>query len=809
MNYKKDCYILKLDIQGYFMSINKTKLFEIINQILVKEKAKNNIFKFDEELVSYLLKTIIFNDPAKNCRIKGNREDWKDLPKTKSLFYSSEDCGLPIGNLTSQLFGNIYTTIFDHFVKRDIGIRYYGRYVDDFILVHNDKEYLKSLIPHIQNFLLLTLKLTLHPQKIYLQHCSKGVQFLGTVIKPNRIYIANRTKSNFYTAIEKQNSLVKERKPTKEEQVEFISSMNSYLGIMKQYSTYKLRKGILFKKLSGWWWNYVYLTDGIGKFVIKKTKIKKPLLNSTHQQTLKVNSGRKARSLIRPLLACALFLIPFGVQELKKIILWRANILWMFEPVFVFCLAIGMIAGERRGLPQDVTIKFNLRGVAESKITLLPLSGANTLKPIAEKSDIKNGETASISVSKDKLPREFVVRFDYKEKASSTPYPCEKHIFISNQNLELWVNPMYCSNNDSTYFQKGEKENTLFAQFTKENGKQKESLVLLQNFLINYDDTHSVFYKQGIDEYEKRRSAYNQWITEQSIKHQALFVSHTFQFQYVPQIAFKGSEAERLQGVLAHYFDGIDFSDTLLINTTQLKEWMATYVNIYGSLSVTEALRDSLFPIAGKTAIEKARKGHPLVYGWMVDYFYNGYESFNMPAGIKMLEPYLNDTRCLTTKRQAIEKRLKGMETLLTGALAPDFTIKDAVGSAVLFSKYKTDSRYKLVLFWSADCGHCKELVSKLYPWHQQLSDKKLVDVFALSLDDTETEIPVWQHVITQLPGWKHIRCEGGINSQEANVYFILSTPEMILVDTKTNKICAKPENIEQLINNIAAINKQ
>ena len=269
MNYKKDCYILKLDIQGYFMSINRTKLFELINQLLIKDKAKNNIFTFDEDLVNYLLKTIIFNDPAKNCRIKGNKENWKDLPKTKSLFYASEDCGLPIGNLTSQLFGNIYMTIFDHFVKRDLGIRYYGRYVDDFVIVHHDKEYLRKLIPILSDFLLSTLHLVIHPKKIYLQHYSKGVKFLGTVILPNRIYIANRTKGNFYNAIEKQNQIARNHKPTKEEQFAFQSSMNSYLGIMKHYRTYKLRKGMLFKNLSGWWWNYAYLSGGIAKFVLK------------------------------------------------------------------------------------------------------------------------------------------------------------------------------------------------------------------------------------------------------------------------------------------------------------------------------------------------------------------------------------------------------------------------------------------------------------------------------------------------------------------------------------------------------------
>lgn len=127
----------------------------------------------------------------------------------------------------------------------------------------------------------------MHPNKIYLQHYSKGVKYLGAVIKPHRIYIANRTKGNFHNAIKHQNQVVKHRKPTREEVKMFQSSMNSYLGIMKHYSSYKLRKSMLFKNLSGWWWNYTFLTGGIGKFVLKKTCIQHNAIRNTQHSVLK------------------------------------------------------------------------------------------------------------------------------------------------------------------------------------------------------------------------------------------------------------------------------------------------------------------------------------------------------------------------------------------------------------------------------------------------------------------------------------------------------------------------------------------
>jgi RNA-directed DNA polymerase len=268
-NYTQDCYILKLDIKGFFMSIDKGILFEKL-KVFINDRYK----ELDKDLVVELCRKVIFYDPTKKCIIKGKRENWQGLPPNKSLFCSPKNYGLPIGNLTSQILANFYMNLFDHFIKYDLKIRFYGRYVDDFIIVHPDKEYLKSVIPKIKNFLEKELQLTLHPNKIYLQHYTKGVKYLGAVIKPYRTYIANRTKGNLYHAIRKQNLIARGHKPTEEEKGKFLSSMNSYLGIMKHYKTYRLRQRIIIKNLSGWWWNSVYLSGGVSKFSLKQKRLK-------------------------------------------------------------------------------------------------------------------------------------------------------------------------------------------------------------------------------------------------------------------------------------------------------------------------------------------------------------------------------------------------------------------------------------------------------------------------------------------------------------------------------------------------------
>ena len=131
-------------------------------------------------------------------------------------------------------------------------------------------------------------------------------------------------------------------------------------------------------------------------------------------------------------------------------------------------------------------------------------------------------------------------------------------------------------------------------------------------------------YKEAIKEFEQRRQNYNQWLTSLSKQDKELFVSRFYQFQHIPKMDTKSTEADRIKNLITHYFDGINFKDSLIVITPHLSKWMDNDVNLYGQLSTTIALRDSLFPLAGKKAIEISRKGHPLVYGWMVDYFAQG-----------------------------------------------------------------------------------------------------------------------------------------------------------------------------------------
>lgn len=259
--YTKECWILKLDIKSFFMSINKQMLLQRIKDFLI-DKYQGQ----DKSTLLYLVKEVVLNAPEENCIRRSPMSAWKGLPRDKSLFTTRLGYGIPIGNLTSQVLANFFLNEFDHWMKSNF--QFYGRYVDDFYIVSSSKDQLRSYIPLIKNKL-LDQELQLHPCKIYIQNCTKGVKYIGSVIKPNRTYIANRTRNNYFDTIQKFNLNVRNPHYVEDNAEHFACSINSYLGMMKHYATYAIRRKSL-KRVDRRWWEVAYISGHFEKVSVKK-----------------------------------------------------------------------------------------------------------------------------------------------------------------------------------------------------------------------------------------------------------------------------------------------------------------------------------------------------------------------------------------------------------------------------------------------------------------------------------------------------------------------------------------------------------
>ena len=129
--------------------------------------------------------------------------------------------GIPLGNVTSQLFANIYLHELDWFMKQTLGVRRYIRYCDDFVVVSHDKQYLESLIEPIRIFLGIVLKLELHPHKVTVCSWEQGIDFLGSVFRPHAITLRTKTKRRMVARVTQRN-------------------LSSYMGICAHADAYRL-----------------------------------------------------------------------------------------------------------------------------------------------------------------------------------------------------------------------------------------------------------------------------------------------------------------------------------------------------------------------------------------------------------------------------------------------------------------------------------------------------------------------------------------------------------------------------------------
>lgn len=246
-NWKRSCYVLKLDIRGYFMHIVRQKLYDQVMGTLWRYAGRKNSMgrywadALDYSLLEYLMREIIFNDPTFDCEMRGTSKDWEGLPYDKSLFHVPEGRGLPIGNLTSQLFSNVYLNVLDQFVKRTLGERYYGRYVDDFFIVGTDRKRLSQLIPQLRGFLEKELELTLHPDKVFLQQVYKGSAFLGIFVKPHRRYLLRKIKSRISERMAKMNRHLSDRKVDRNRLLYISCVANSYMGYMRHMACHRFK----------------------------------------------------------------------------------------------------------------------------------------------------------------------------------------------------------------------------------------------------------------------------------------------------------------------------------------------------------------------------------------------------------------------------------------------------------------------------------------------------------------------------------------------------------------------------------------
>ena len=210
---------MRADVANFFNSIDRHVLIDL---------AYRHV---PEDWIRSLIRQIVLHDPRTSFSMCSSAALFERVPRHKSLLHAPPGKGLPIGNLTSQFFANLYMDGLDQHVKHVLKARHYGRYVDDMVLVHEDPDVLNAWYGRMDAFLKSRLALHLHPNKKHLNLADQGIDFTGFIIKPGRVYLRRTSLSRCHQKIRtwKGNGSPVDAEPLKD----ISQSLTSDPGMLK------------------------------------------------------------------------------------------------------------------------------------------------------------------------------------------------------------------------------------------------------------------------------------------------------------------------------------------------------------------------------------------------------------------------------------------------------------------------------------------------------------------------------------------------------------------------------------------------
>jgi RNA-directed DNA polymerase len=273
-NGTRRAWYLQLDVRGFFIMLNRRILFE---RLATYES---------DPTVLWLIQVILSNKPTQNCRLRDAcRGDFESLPPHKTLFKAAPDCGLPIGNLTSQFFANVYLDALDQFVKHQLKAHYYVRYCDDLVLLSAMQQELERWEEQMSTFLNENLQLQLNDRR-KLQPLSDGIDFLGYIVRPEYLLVRRRVIGNLREKLQRaEQTLYNSGMKTYEKGrtvypypwpllTRIYQWLNAYLSHFNKASTHRLVQAL--RKRFNWLDEYFCWCEKI-KIPLRKGKTEKAL----------------------------------------------------------------------------------------------------------------------------------------------------------------------------------------------------------------------------------------------------------------------------------------------------------------------------------------------------------------------------------------------------------------------------------------------------------------------------------------------------------------------------------------------------
>ena len=329
------------------------------------------------------------------------------------------------------------------------------------------------------------------------------------------------------------------------------------------------------------------------------------------------------------------------------------------------------------------------------------------------------------------------------------------------------------------------EENKIYYSFLHEYDQLEYRIRQVYPLLSNYPKKTN-FYAESVVEFRQIQEDQNRLVEEMCQKYPETFAVRIIGMYRTPFLEGTWTEMERVIFMREHFFDRLDFTDNLLLNSNTYTKKIIDYLSLYRNPNLVQSTQEDLFIEAVDNILSETNQDRN-VYGFILDYLIKGFEKFKFEKVLTHIAENWLGENCETDNKSLLLKRVESYRKMAPGNIAPDIIVEDIDGNVIALSELGHE--YTLVLFWASWCPHCKSMIPELQKWY---NEKREIDmeILAISIDTSRTE---WQKIIldNQLP-WINCDESGGWNGKVAIDYNLYATPTMFII-SRNRKILAKP----------------
>lgn len=446
----------------------------------------------------------------------------------------------------------------------------------------------------------------------------------------------------------------------------------------------------------------------------------------------------------------------------------------MIKQIIIFALLIATLTG----IGQEFSISGTITGLENENIYLMRLMGEKRKIIDTTQTDITGAFTFIIPENRE--PGMYVV---IKGPGKAV------ELIYNKENIQFTTSGF---NVDDDIQIISSIENLIYYDYLGIKGMNMYKLDVLGTLIKNYPPNDE-FFQDALNQFQYLQNQLEERVDELIDNNPSTLASRYIQTDRPVFVDLTLSNDDQNIMLKKHYFDNVDFSDTLLIRSTILTSKVVGYLSLYqNNANSQEELEENM--LIGVDSIFSNAQENQQIYEFLVDFLIGGFESIGFEKGLEHIANASSlDKFCENTERKMkLENKIELIKKLALGQPAPDFTTTDINGKEVTLSKIKAEKT--LLIFWASWCSHCDEIMPVINKYY---GSGKNIEVIAISIDESRDDL--LESIKESGYNWVNIAELKGWNGPIIEEYGIVATPSIFILN-EDKRIISKPVGERELI---------